>query len=103
MRMKKLHRLLLVAGTLITAGNAAGQQTFSVVKISEDANTRSDQRPIPIGFYDKTVNKTFVTWMGANSQTIIKTFDHTTHKWSEDKVVGKPTFIDKHNYPGMLR
>jgi hypothetical protein len=102
-RNKIKRFLLLMAGGLITVGNAEAQQTFSVVKISEDANTRSDQRPISIGFYDRTVNKTFVTWMGTNSQTIVKTLDHTNHTWSKDKIVGKPAFIDKHNYPGMLK
>jgi len=62
MRINNMLRFLLVmvTGTLIV-GNSLGQQTFSIIKISEDANTRSDQRPIPIGFYDRSVNKTFVT------------------------------------------
>jgi len=79
------------------------QQIFTVKKIGEDVNIRSDQRPIPIGFYDKSVNKTFVTWMGAKSTTVVKSLDHTTNKWSDDKVVGVSTFVDKHNYPGMLK
>jgi hypothetical protein len=96
-------RVFPLALTLMVTVVACGQQSFTVEKISEDANIRSDQRPIPIGFYDSKLNKTFVTWMGARSQAIVKALDHSTHKWSEDKVAGIPTFIDKHNYPGMLQ
>jgi hypothetical protein len=77
--------------------------SFSVTKISEKANTRSDQRPIQIGFYDAGVNKTFVTWMGANSTAVVKELDHTTNTWSPDKIAGTSTFVDKHNYPGLLK
>lgn len=94
-------RFLMPFLLLYTASPA--QQQFEVEKISEDASIRSDQRPIPIGFYDPRANKTFVTWMGANSQAIVKAFDHTTNQWSADKVAGTPPFIDKHNYPGMLQ
>lgn len=94
-------RLLMPFLLLYTAGLA--QQQFEVEKISEDANIRSDQRPIPIGFYDQRANKTFVTWMGAKSAPIVKALDHATHQWSEDKIVGDPGFVDKHNYPGMLQ
>jgi hypothetical protein len=79
------------------------QTKFEAVTISGNSNIRSDQRPIPIGFYDAKANKTFVTWMGIKSQAIVKEYDHSGNKWSEDKIVGTPTFIDKHNYPGMLR
>ncbi|HEY1114826.1 MAG TPA: BNR-4 repeat-containing protein [Chitinophagaceae bacterium] len=94
-------RFLLSFLLLSTAGNC--QQKFEVVKISDDANIRSDQRPIPVGFYDAQANKTFVTWMGKKSQAIVKEFDHNRQQWSEDKVAGTPLFIDKHNYPGMLQ
>jgi len=98
-----MKNVVFIVTLLFTAGACCCQQTFTVEKISPQANIRSDQRPIPIGFYDKGVNKTFVTWMGANSQAIVKELDHATHTWSADKVVGHPTFIDKHNYPGMLK
>jgi hypothetical protein len=89
--------------SLLFSSVSYAQANFDVVKISEDANIRSDQRPIPIGFYDKKANKTFVTWMGIKSQSIVKEYDHKTAKWSENKIVGTPTFVDKHNYPGMLQ
>lgn len=79
------------------------QQAYSVMKISEDANIRSDQRPISIGFYDNKVDKTFITWMGAKSTTIVKAYDHKNKTWSNDKIVGTSDFVDKHNYPGMLK
>lgn len=83
--------------------NGPDNTTYKVSLLSPRANTRSDQRPIPIGFHDAGANKTFVTWMGANSTAVIKELDHATGKWSADKVVGTSTFVDKHNYPGMLR
>ena len=98
--MCTILRLLLLN---LAAAPSFGQQLFSVSKLSEDANTRSDQRPIPIGFYDAKAQKTFVTWMGANSTTIVKSLDHRTKTWSPDKIVGTSPFIDKHNYPGMLK
>ncbi|RPI18140.1 MAG: hypothetical protein EHM65_02445, partial [Acidobacteriales bacterium] len=42
-------------------------------------------------------------WMTANSHAVVKAYDHATGVWSEDKIVGRSTFADKHNYPGMLR
>ncbi|MFI5453344.1 BNR-4 repeat-containing protein [Pedobacter sp. UC225_61] len=98
-----IKRILLLALCLANVKNAQSQQSYSITKISEDANIRSDQRPISIGFYDKSINKTFITWMGEKSKTIVKAYDHTAKKWSDDKIVGTPTFIDKHNYPGMLK
>jgi hypothetical protein len=41
--------------------------------------------------------------MGVKSQAIVKEYDHTKAKWSEDKVAGIPAITDKHNYPGMLQ
>lgn len=83
--------------------NVHSQQTYAIVKISEDANIRSDQRPISIGFYDKRADKTFITWMGAKSTAIVKAYDHAKKTWSDNKVVGTSAFVDKHNYPGMLK
>ena len=98
------YRKFFVLAVCLTMGICSfAQQTFSISKISEDANTRSDQRPIPIGFYDNQVNKTFVTWMGSNSTIVIKELNHSANVWSQDIVVGKSTFVDKHNYPGMLK
>src|SRR5215212_4906093 len=94
---KSIFCVFLPAFLLFLPWFSFAQQKFETIKISEDANIRSDQRPIPIGFYDIKANKTFVTWMGVKSQSIVKELDHTTNKWSGDKIVGTPTFVDKHN------
>ncbi|WP_114781914.1 BNR-4 repeat-containing protein [Botryobacter ruber] len=98
-------RKILLLGLLAVCGmaEAVAQQTFSISKLSEDANTRSDQRPIQVGFYDAGAHKTFVSWMGANSTAVVKALDHKTNTWSADKVVGNSPFVDKHNYPGLLK
>ncbi len=98
-----LKRIIMLGLCLVSLKDAYSQQAYSVTKISEDSNIRSDQRPISIGFYDKKVDKTFITWMGAKSTAIVKEYNHKTKNWSNDKVVGTSTFIDKHNYPGMLK
>lgn len=104
MRLRIFTLFLSVLTAACTFSMAVhAQQTISVSKISEDANIRSDQRPIPIGFYDKGANKTFVCWMGAGSTAVVKAFDHTNQSWSADKIAGRSTFVDKHNYPGMLK
>lgn len=94
---------LLVLGLASFSPAGLAEVTFSVSKISEDTNIRSDQRPIPIGFHDDAAQKTFVTWMGSQSHPVVKELDHRTDTWSLDKVVGSSPFVDKHNYPGMLR
>lgn len=99
-RYNQIKTLILIYGL---AGAAFAQQRFSVQKISEEANIRSDQRPINIGFYDAGVNKTFITWMGAKSTAVVKSLDHATNSWTENKIVGTSSFVDKHNYPGMLK
>lgn len=78
-------------------------QAFSVQKISENANIRTDRRPIHIGYYDSEANKTFVSWMGSRSVPIVKAYDHSTNSWSADKIVDEAPFVDKHNYPGMVK
>jgi len=104
----KLLNLLFFAGlsyifSFVLCVESMGQQQIQVEKISENTNIRSDQRPISIGFYDEESQKTYISWMGANSHPIMKEFDHKYQKWSEDKVVGQSPFVDKHNYPGLLK
>jgi hypothetical protein len=94
---------ILVSAAAPRAIAVTAPQTFAVAKLSDNANTRSDQRPISIGFHDAKANKTFVAWMGAKSAAVVKELDHTTGQWSADKIVGVSPFVDKHNYPGMLR
>lgn len=78
-------------------------QTFSSSLLESNTIIQTDRRPIPVGFYDSTVNKTFVSWIGANSHPVVKAFDHTTQTWSPNVIAGSSPFNDKHNYPGMLK
>ncbi|HET9571669.1 MAG TPA: BNR-4 repeat-containing protein [Bacteroidales bacterium] len=87
----------------VGAASKIWSKELKVEKISEDAGIHTDLRPIPVGFYSPEVNKTFLSWMGSYSHPIIKEFDHTTKKWSADKIIGESPFADKHNYPGMIR
>ena len=71
--------------------------------LEERSGIRSDRRPIPVGYYDDKVDKTFVCWMTANSHPAVKAFDHSTGSWSDTKIVALSPFVDKHNYPAILR
>jgi hypothetical protein len=87
-----------------TAGpSAGGVETYTATVLSKGTGQRTDRRPIPVGFYDATANKTFVTWMGPGSNALVRAFDHATQMWTPDKVAGKATFSDKHNYPAMIK
>ena len=80
------------------------QQVFTDVRvIAERSNMRSDRRPIPVGYYDEQADQTFVCWMSTDSHPVVKAYNHATDKWSETKIVAHSPFVDKHNYPGMLR
>jgi hypothetical protein len=92
---------LIVVGLLYA--DVAAEHQFSVTKISDNAAIRSDRRPVHVGFHDAKVGRTFVCWMGANSHPIVKQLDHATGQWSADKVIARSPFVDKHNYPAMLR
>ena len=41
--------------------------------------------------------------MSTDSHPVVKAYNHATDKWSETKIVAHSPFVDKHNYPGMLR
>lgn len=78
-------------------------ESYQVLKIAEDSGTHTDRRRLAPGFYDPDVNKTFISWMGPFSSAMVREFDHTTGKWSEEKVAAKPPFADKHNYPHLIK
>jgi hypothetical protein len=86
------------------ASSARAAETYSATMLSAGAGATTDRRPIPIGLYDASVNKTWVTWMGSasNSPAIIKEYDHNTGTWSANKTVGS-SFSDKHNYPALVK
>lgn len=75
---------------------------YSISTLKKDAGVHTDWRPGSPGVYDPVVNKTFVTWMGADSDIFVAAFDHTTRTFSEAKVVGTSSF-DKHHYPQMIQ
>jgi hypothetical protein len=80
-----------------------GSETYAATALSPGKGQRTDRRPIPVGFYDATANKTFVSWMGPGSDAIVKAFDHVSKTWSADKIAGNATFADKHNYPALIK
>jgi hypothetical protein len=77
-------------------------ETYSATLLLSGAGVRTDRRPISIGFYDASVNRTFISWMGANSEAWVKELNHATGTWSANKRVGT-SFNDKHNYPGLVK
>ena len=82
---------------------AIGETYAPATALSPGTGQLTDRRPIPIGFYDATVNKTFVSWMGPGSDALVKAYDHATKTWSADKIAGNATFVDKHNYPALVK
>jgi hypothetical protein len=90
-------------GSVDGAPPAGSGETYATTMLSPGKGTRTDRRPISIGFYDKTANKTFVSWMGAGSDAIVKEYNHASSSWSADKIAGNATYADKHNYPGLVK
>jgi hypothetical protein len=82
---------------------AGGVELYMATALSPGTGQATDRRPVSVGFYDARVNKTFVSWMGSGGSALVKAFDHATGTWSPDKVAGKGTFTDSHNYPAMIR
>jgi hypothetical protein len=90
-------------GTGGSPGNGGSGESYAAVMLSPGTGVRTDRRPISIGFYDATVNKTFLSWMGNGSDAIVKELNHATNVWSANKIVGNATFSDKHNYPALIK
>lgn len=55
------------------------------------------------GFYDKTANKTFVTWMGESSHPYVQAYDHAEAVWSDAQQVGTNPTQDWHNSPSLTQ
>lgn len=99
--MKKVTLSLFLTGICCLMQS---QQLYTPVTVlAERSNMRSDRRPISVGYYDKDVNKTFLSWMSDDSHPVVKAYDHTAKQWSENKIVARSPFVDKHNYPGILK
>ena len=78
-------------------------ETYVATALSPGTGQRTDRRPMPVGFYDASVKKTFVSWMGPGSDALVKEYDHATGMWSADKIAGNSPFADSHNYPSMIK
>src|SRR5688572_26757174 len=97
------RRPLFVASFLVLAAASSFAETYSASMLSAGAGAVTDRRPVPVGLYDASVNKTWVTWMGGGSSiAIIKEYDHASGTWSANKTVGS-SFSDKHNYPALVK
>lgn len=97
-----IYKTLLAAA--LAAGALAANAAVPVVStVEENSGIRSDRRPIPVGYYDEGANTTFISWMGADSHPKVKAFDHAAGKWSLTLTPGVSPFVDKHNYPALLR
>ncbi len=78
-------------------------EDISIYRISRDTGIHTDRRPVSVAVYDKSVNKTFLSWMGPYSCPVVKSFDHGTASWSDTKIAGISPFADSHNYPAMIQ
>jgi hypothetical protein len=94
-----------VAGAGVASGSvASGSAGKPLVSQTIAANVavRSDRRAMGGGVYDPVVQKTFVCWMGKNSDSYVQAYDHRTGAWSLPKRVGG-SFPDPHNYPNIVQ
>lgn len=69
---------------------------------ASQARVHSDRRPMGAGFYDDAAHKTYISWMGRDSDAYVQDYDHRTGRWSTPLKVGS-SFRDKHNYPVMVQ
>jgi hypothetical protein len=85
------------------AVDPGGSEAYTATALSKGTGQRTDRRPMPVGFYDASVNKTFVSWMGPGSDALVREYNHATGMWSADKIAGNSPDTDSHNYPTMVR
>lgn len=95
--------LAALASTAAPSRSAA--ETFSATLLSANAGAKTDRRPVPVGFYSASANKTFVSWMGSGTTNTakVKEYNHATGTWTADKVVGTSSTSDSHNYASMIQ
>jgi hypothetical protein len=98
--------VLLPITLFVPAGPAAAEPTFgprySVASPATTVASRTDRRPMAGGIYDARVNKTFISWSGANADSYVQEYDHRRGTYSA------PIYIDAgigdtHNYPTMIQ
>jgi hypothetical protein len=105
-RRLRVSGLPLGLALLAAVGTAtpSSAETFSDTLLSAGAGAKTDRRPVPVGFYSATANKTFVSWMGGGTANtaIVKEYNHATGTWTPDKVVGHSSTLDSHNYCSLI-
>ena len=91
--------------TTLAVSSPSSAETFSATMLSPDSGAKTDRRPVPVGFYSASVNKTFVSWMGtgATNTAIVKEYNHATGTWTANKVVGTSSNVDSHNYGSLIK
>jgi len=75
---------------------------YRVETVAADAATKSCRRPLKVGLYDASVERTFVCWMGAECAAFVAARDHADGTWSDPKRVGT-SYRDYHNYPHLIQ
>jgi len=103
---------IVVVAVLLTAcqsaapgapGSPKGDPAVFIQKLAEDSGIQTDRRRLSPGYYDATVNKTFLSWMGENASVVIASYDHATKLWSKPRKIADSPFADKHNYPHLVQ
>lgn len=85
------------------------QENITFTPIATGEGIRSDKRPVAAGFYDASVEKTFVAWLGDDSNPFVQAYDHQSATWTASKRVGNikasSSFegADSHNYPLLIQ
>jgi hypothetical protein len=73
-----------------------------VTPVVQDAAIETDRRPVAGGVYDASIQTTFISWMGVNSDSYVQSYSYASGTWSAPKKVGTSTG-DSHNYPVMVQ
>ena len=108
-RLRPLLSLAAVLGLAACAQNDALEPTakpktdFSVLQIAEELGVKTDQRPVAVGVHDASAGRTFVAWMGVNSNPYVQAYDEATKVWSAPKQVGTSPNPDSHHYPTIVQ
>src|SRR5579859_870126 len=90
--------LLGFAQLLLAPIAVAAAPSYTVVTAAAGLAGPSDRRPVAGGVYDPTVNKTFISWAGANTDNYVQTYDNASRTISSPILVGAGAG-DPHNYP----
>ncbi len=93
--------VLTLAATPAQADNGR-DSTLVAQTTASRARVHSDRRPMGAGVYDRAADKTYISWMGKDSDAFVQEYDHRTGRWSTPEKVGS-SYPDKHNYPVMVQ